>query len=37
MKYISILKMIVLHCIDHQWLDHDPFARFEMSSSGSRK
>jgi len=30
LKYISILKMIILHCIDHQWLDHDPFARFEM-------
>jgi len=30
LKYISILKMIVLHCLDHQWLDHDPFARFEM-------
>jgi len=30
LKYISILKMIILYCMDHQWLDHDPFARFEM-------
>ncbi len=29
-KYISILKMIILYCKDNQWLDHDPFARFEM-------
>jgi site-specific recombinase XerD len=30
LKYISILKMIILYCMDNQWLDHDPFARFEM-------
>ena len=30
LKYISILNMIVLYCKDNQWLDHDPFARFEM-------
>lgn len=30
LKYISILKMIILFCLDNQWLDHDPFARFEM-------
>lgn len=30
LKYISILKMIILYCLDHQWFDHDPFARFEM-------
>lgn len=30
LKYISILKMIILYCIDNRWLDHDPFARFEM-------
>jgi site-specific recombinase XerD len=30
LKYISILKMIILYCKDNQWLDHDPFARFEM-------
>jgi hypothetical protein len=22
--------MIILYCVDNQWLDHDPFARFEM-------
>ena len=27
---MSILKMIILYCLDNQWLDHDPFARFEM-------
>lgn len=30
LKYISILKMIILYCMDNQWLTHDPFARFEM-------
>ena len=30
LKYISILKMIIFYCKDNQWLDHDPFARFEM-------
>ncbi len=30
LKYMSILKMIILYCVDNQWLDHDPFARFEM-------
>jgi site-specific recombinase XerD len=31
MKYISILKMIVLFCVNNNWLDKDPFARFKMS------
>lgn len=31
MKYISILKMIVLFCVDNDWLQKDPFARFKMS------
>lgn len=31
MKYISILKMVVLFCVDNNWLDKDPFARFKMS------
>jgi hypothetical protein len=22
--------MIIFYCLDNQWLDHDPFARFEM-------
>jgi len=30
LKYISILKMVILYCIANQWLDHDPFALFEM-------
>lgn len=30
LKYISILKMIIFYCKDNQWLNHDPFARFEM-------
>jgi site-specific recombinase XerD len=30
MKYISILNMIVLFCVDNRWLEYDPFARFEM-------
>jgi len=29
LKYISILGMIILYCLDNQWLDHDPFARFD--------
>ena len=29
-KYISILKMIVLFCVNNNWLDKDPFARFKM-------
>lgn len=31
MKYISILKMIVLFCVNNDWLQKDPFARFKMS------
>lgn len=31
MKYISILKMIVLFCVNNDWLLKDPFARFEMN------
>jgi len=31
MKYISILKMIVLFCVDNNWLEKEPFARFKMS------
>jgi len=31
LKYISILKMIIHYCMDNLWLDHDPFARFEMT------
>lgn len=31
MKYISILKMVVLFCVNNNWLDKDPFARFKMS------
>jgi len=31
MKYISILKMIVLFCVNNDWLLKDPFARFKMS------
>ncbi len=31
MKYICILKMIVLFCVDNNWLEKDPFARFRMS------
>lgn len=31
MKYISILKMIVLFCVNNNWLEKDPFARFKMS------
>lgn len=31
MKYISILKMIVLFCVDNNWLEKDPFAKFKMS------
>ena len=31
MKYISILKMIVLFCVNNNWLVKDPFARFKMS------
>jgi site-specific recombinase XerD len=30
LKYMSILKMIILYCVDNQWLDHDPLARFKM-------
>lgn len=30
LKYISILKMVVLYCLANQWIDHDPFALFEM-------
>ncbi|MEP7080913.1 MAG: site-specific integrase [Ginsengibacter sp.] len=30
MKYISILKMVVLFCVNNNWLDKDPFARFKM-------
>ncbi len=30
LKYISILKMVVLFCMANKWLDHDPFALFEM-------
>jgi site-specific recombinase XerD len=30
LKYISILKMVVLFCVANQWLDHDPFALFAM-------
>jgi len=30
LKYISILKEVVLHCLANKWLDHDPFALFEM-------
>lgn len=29
-KYISILKMIVLHCVSHDWLAKDPFIRYEI-------
>ncbi len=29
-KYISILKMIILYCVDNQWLSHNPFARFKF-------
>ena len=31
MKYISILKMVILFCVDNNWLLKDPFARFKMS------
>ena len=31
MKYISILKMLVLFCVNNNWLDKDPFARFKIS------
>lgn len=31
MKYISILKIIVLFCVNNNWLEKDPFARFKMS------
>ena len=31
MKYISILKMIVLFCVDNNWLGKNLFARFKMS------
>jgi site-specific recombinase XerD len=31
MKYISILKMVVLFCVNNDWLGKDPFARFKMS------
>jgi site-specific recombinase XerD len=31
MKYISILKMIVIFCVNNIWLDKDPFAKFKMS------
>ena len=31
MKYISILNMIVLFCVDNRWLDYDPFARFDSN------
>jgi site-specific recombinase XerD len=30
-KYISILKMIVLFCVNNDWLVKDPFGRFKMS------
>jgi site-specific recombinase XerD len=30
-KYISILKMIVLYCVANQWLENDPFALFGMT------
>jgi len=30
-KYISILKMIVLFCVNNNWLDKDPFVRFKIS------
>lgn len=29
-KYISILKMIVLHCVNNDWLLKDPFAKYKM-------
>jgi hypothetical protein len=29
LKYISILKMIVLFCMDSGWLIQDPFIRFK--------
>lgn len=31
MKYISILKMIVLFCVNNDWLLKDSFARFQMN------
>ena len=31
MKYISILKMVILFCVDNNWLLKDPFVRFKMS------
>jgi site-specific recombinase XerD len=31
LKYISILKMIILFCVNNNWLDKDPFAKFKMS------
>jgi site-specific recombinase XerD len=30
MKYISILNMIVIFCLDNNWLNHNPFARFAI-------
>lgn len=29
-KYISILRMVVLFCVDNNWLPRDPFALFKM-------
>lgn len=30
LKYISILKTVVLFCVANRWIDYDPFALFEM-------
>lgn len=29
-KYISILEMIIIHCLDNSWLDSDPFSKFKL-------
>jgi len=31
MKYISIVKMNILYCVNNDWLEKDPFARFKIS------
>ncbi len=31
LKYISILKTVILFCVANRWIDYDPFALFEMA------
>ena len=37
MKYISILKMIVLFCVNNDWLLKDPFGRIKRRIAKKKK